>query len=503
MRMRSLGRRGGPVLLIIAFWLALIISAATRGDTPTTTAATAPPDSLSASWSAAMRDLHVPGMIVVTVDRDHTVRTDVLGLRDVERNLPMDPDTRVYIASCTKPFVACAAAVLAAEGKLDLDAPVRRYLPKFDLADHGYADSVTVRDLLAHKPGLKCPPITFGDAYTGQMNDERYYRLLAATKPRRSFSYSNLHYTLVGRVIEAVTHKSWKDVLAERIFKPAGMTRTTCSASRAEADRNVAIGYDYERGATVRATPPKVDATMHAAGGIYTTANDLARWLRLQLGNGTLDGRRVLPAQAIATMRELLAPDAAEAHPLIKSEKRIAWGAGWDIRTFDADTLYCHNGNFAGAGAFISILPGRNLGVAVASNGSGASVMLAEVAGAQAYDAALGRAQKNDLTTLAKMAASRTPPDTPLTANGTLSLPAHSYKGEFANDDWGVVRIDESHGVLSGSIGALALPIRLTGKDGFSAAGYHGRFELDATGHVAALWMDTAAPDSVRFQRRR
>ncbi len=470
---------------------------------PAISAQPSAPDSLSARWTGAMDALHVPGMLVLAVNRDGILRRDLLGNRDVERRLPIDPDTRFYIASCTKTFTACAIALLANDGKLDLDAPVRRYLPRFTLADPGYADTTTVRDLMCHRPGLVNRTITFGDAYTGQMTDERYYRLLAATKPRRSFTYSNLHYTLLGRVIEAATGRSWKDVLRERIFVPAGMTRTTCSASTAWRDKNLALPYDWVDGALVDATPHKVDETMHAAGGIYTTANDLERWLRLELGDGVIDGRRVLPAAALRTMRQILDTDAAETHPLVKSEKRVGWGAGWDIRVFHSDTLYCHNGSFAGAGAFVSVVPSRNLGVAVVATGAGASVMLAELVAAESYGAALGEKDEDALPVLLKMAAARAKEEPVPPASGNLSLDARRYAGEFYNDDWGLLTVTIRNGVPDTSIGALPLPMRLTGRDRFVAGDYTGRYELEAKGGVAAVWLWTAPPDSVRFDRRR
>jgi len=470
---------------------------------PSRAAATAQ-DSLSARWARAMGEVHVPGMNILVVHRAGIVRNDLLGVRDVDQGLPLHRDTRMYIASCTKPFVACAAALLAAEGKLDLDAPVRRYLPRFTLADPAYADSITVRDLLGHRPGLVSSTITLGDAYTGEMTEDRYYRLLSRVKPLRRFKYSNLHYTLVGRVIEAVTGQSWKTVLKERVFVPAGMMRTTCSATEFWADGNIARPYAYENGKYEIAEPLKTDATMHAAGGIITTSADLGRWLRLLLGEGMLDGRRVLPAAAIRTTQALLAPDAAEPHPLVKAEKRVAWGAGWDVRTMNADTLYCHNGTFAGAGAFISYMPSRDLAVAVLSNGSGASVFLAELIAAEAYDAYTDRSGDDVLPRLLKMAAQRAeraeakPP-----ASGTLSRAIATYAGEFYNEDWGTFIVKSEGDSLTARVGTLRMPVVLTGTDAFEADDYPGRFVLTATGQVSGVWLNTAEPDSVWFERRR
>jgi CubicO group peptidase (beta-lactamase class C family) len=392
-------------------------------------------------------------------------------------------------------------ALLATDGRLDLDAPVRRYLPQFTLADRGYADSVTVRDLLAHRPGIANRAITFGDAHTGEMTEERYFRLLAGTRPLRSFSYSNVHYTILGRVIEAVSGQSWKEFLRSKIFVPAGMTRTTCSASAFWADENIALPYDFEQGRVVLATPRKIDATMHAAGGIYSTGRDLARWLRLQIGDGVLDGRRVVPAAALRTMRELIAKDAAEPHPLISFEQRLAWGAGWDIRTLDSDTLYCHNGTYAGAGAFTSFLPARNLGVAVVATGPAASVFLAELVAAEAYHAALRRSHEDVMPRLLAMARNRAADD-PVASGGSLSLPARRYAGEYRNEDWGTLRMTADRDSLHARIGAYQLPVRLTGADRFVAGDYRGRFETDAAGRVRAVWLHMARPDSVRFDSR-
>ncbi|MDH4038057.1 MAG: beta-lactamase family protein [Candidatus Krumholzibacteria bacterium] len=497
-----MSRRNLPNVAIIARVLGILALAAAPcvSPRPPLAAATAA-DSLSARWSQAMVDLHVPGMSVIVVNHAGTVRNDLLGLRDVENGLNLTPDTRIYIASCTKPFVACVAALLATEGTLDLDAPVRRYLPRFTLADAGYADSVTVRDLLCHRPGIVNSTITLGDAYTGEMTEDRYYRLLGNTEPRRRFTYSNLHYTLVGRVIEAVTGQSWKEVITERVFLPVGMTRTTCSASEFWAGDNIARPYEYDAGHYVTAEPLKADATMHAAGGIITTSADLARWLRMLLGNGMLDGKRVFPAAAIGTTRELLALDAAEPHPLVRAEQRLAWGAGWDIRTMNADTLYCHNGNFPGCGAFLSFMPGRDLAVAVLANGSGISVFLAELVAAEAYDAVLYRSGADALPQLLKIAERKARTQESPAARGSLSLAPGDYAGKFYNDDWGTLVVTLEGDSLNARIGVLPLPIALTGVDCFDAGGYPGRFDVDGKGRIRAIWLNTARPDSARFER--
>lgn len=460
-------------------------------------------DSLPARWERAMRDLRIPGMAVVVVRDTGIVLIETLGYRDLERRLPVTPATRFYIASCTKPFVATAAALLANDGHLDLGRPVRDYLPSFALADRGLSDSISVRDLLCHRFGLGSQPITRGEAYTGQMTEERFYRLLARVKPDREFSYGNLHYTITGRVIAAVSGRSWKQILQDRLFVPTGMTRATCSASALMADRDAAQPYEFVGDRIVRCELRKSDATMHAAGGMAASPLDLARWLRLELGDGILDGRRVLPASVLRATREPLARDAAEDHPLITEQRRLAWGAGWEVRELRGDTLYSHNGQFAGAAACFSYLPARNLGVAVVANGSGPAAFLAELVVQEAYDAILGAPAEDRLPKLMAFAAQAESHDEAGAARGRITLAADRYVGRYTNDDWGTLEVSARGDALHARIGALPLSLVFTGDDRFVAAGdYPGRFEIDASGRVRAVWVGMAPPDSARFARR-
>src|SRR5688572_12309752 len=198
-------------------------------------------------WAGAMKTLRVPGMAVVVVRGDEVVLLDALGVRDPDGPKPVTPDTYFYIASCTKPYTAAVAALLAEAGKLDLDAPVRRYLPRFQLADADAAAKLTVRDLLTHRPGLNTFPVVFLDAYTGEITEDRYYHFLKRAKPRGQVAYSNVHFTLAGRVIEAVEGKGWREALRDRLFEPAKMTRTTGYASKMYADADAAVPLQ-ERG---------------------------------------------------------------------------------------------------------------------------------------------------------------------------------------------------------------------------------------------------------------
>src|SRR5262245_32427283 len=241
-------------------------------------------------WRGALETLDAPGFALAVVKEGRVLAIDAFGVRDTS-GAPATIDTGYYIASATKPFTALAACLLAAEGKLDLDAPLKKVLPQLELADAELAETLSLRDLLCHRPGLESGPIVHRDAYTGEITDEIYFELLREAEIAHAVRYSNVHFTLAARALEAVSEKNWQDLLAERVFAPLGMTRTTAYASqlygKAEhADPMLRIG-----GAWVKSPLVKTDRTMHAAGGMGTTARDAARWLLFNTEGGSIDGQ--------------------------------------------------------------------------------------------------------------------------------------------------------------------------------------------------------------------
>src|SRR5262249_30148819 len=154
---------------------------------------------------------------VCAVEDGQTVLLDAIGIRD-PLGQPASVDSPFYIASSTKSFTAMAVAILVDEGRLALDDPVKKYLPRFELSNKEVSETMTIRDLLAHRQGIDSSPTSSCEAYTGLIDDDRYYRLLTRVRPGGKFRYSNLNFTLAGRVIEATTGQNWKQFIAERIL---------------------------------------------------------------------------------------------------------------------------------------------------------------------------------------------------------------------------------------------------------------------------------------------
>lgn len=460
-------------------------------------------------WESAMKELGIPGVSYAIVRGNEVVYVDSIGVREPDTDKPVNGDTYFYIASCTKSFVAAAVLTLVDDGKIDLNAPVKKYLPRFRMEDEKLAESFTVADLLSHAKGLSSEPIVFLDAYTGEITEDRFYKFLESARASGSWRYSNLHYTLLGRIIEAVTGKSWRDDLEERILKSVGMNRTTGYASRMYKDDNTAIPCETVDMKPVAASVRKSDATMHAAGGMGSSANDLARWLRLHLSGGTIDGKRVLSENSVRAMQTQQATGDMGA-PRREGWTRTGYGYGWFLGKLHGQTLVDHGGGYIGASASISYMPEKNLGIVALSNGDGG---YAEIVALELYARMLGVEPKDELpgvkSRMKQREEQRRMRDEDFAKNPfgaeNLSQPLSAYVGTYRNTDMGTIRIEERGNELAGALGDVGIRFKKAEKDSFTlrlSTGQttDGRFEV-AEGKVKAVVFNMPDLGEVRFER--
>ncbi len=462
-------------------------------------------------WSEAMKDLHVAGLAVVVVRGDALIYEGNFGVRDTAKNLPVTSSTVFYIASCTKTYLATAVMMLAEQGRIDLDAPVKKYLPQFRLADEQPTHAVTVRDLLSHAKGLDSTPIVFLDAFSGEITDQRYYRWLREVNTGDEPKYTNVHYTLLGRVVDAVTGESWKDFLQDSIFTPAGMVDTTAYASKMYAADDVAIPTMFAGGQWVPATARKTDRTMHAAGGMGTSTRDLSRWLQIHLNGGKIGESQILSSGHVDEMQQIQAAGRGGA-PGIPNVKMKGFGLSWFIATYKNRPMLHHGGGYVGTSAIIAMMPDEKLGVAVVSNSTG---VLPQLVAFDVFDRMLDLEGDNLLPMVQRMTNqfyARTKKwSDKLGKNPApdgLSLKASAYRGEYKNDQWGTISISgEESDDLVLRIGDLAYEIGSQGLDKIALIREinppdAGHFET-GSGRVTALiikFSDYA--DEIRFEKQ-
>jgi CubicO group peptidase (beta-lactamase class C family) len=310
-----------------------------------------------------MADQDVPGLAVALVDRDRVLWTQGFGDRD-DQGHPVEPQTIFGVESMSKVFTATAVMQAVQSGRLDLDEPVTTYLPGFTVHSAFEAHPerrITLRMLLSHTAGFT------HEAPVGNSNEldpgsfEEHVRSIADTWLRfpagTGFAYSNLGIDLAGFVLQRVGGAPFAEVVRSSLLAPLGMERSTFDRASIQEDGNRASPH-------VDSFPdPPLYEPVTAAGGLYSSADDLARFLRFQLGGGALDGRRVLAAASMREMRTIPPPFDGEQAGYALGVYRTRWNR-WSQRP----TLLNHNGGGSGFTSDLWWAPELGLGVAVLTN---------------------------------------------------------------------------------------------------------------------------------------
>ena len=465
----------------------------------------------NARLSRISQDLRVPGVAVAVVIGDRVAFLRPTGSRDAERRLHVKADTTFYIDACTKPFVAAAIVLLGGDGKIDLDAPVKTYLPRFELANAALTKTLTVRELLSHAKGVSSGPIDWLESFTGEITEDRFYAWLKKADVAQQHKYTHLHYTLAGRVIEAVTHKSWKKVVQERIFTPAGMSSATFSADAMYVGENVAFPTIRKEFGYAPSRIRRTDRTMNAAGGIGMSIDDMARWLRLNMDGGEIDGTKVFSKSAARAMHTLHASGGRKWPHFIRRTED-GHGLGWSIGSYQIRTLISHGSNFVGSGAHVSFMPDEKMGVVVLANADG---VYADVVAMNVYDYLLieepddllprykGPLQRRLVKSLEVEMLFET---NPLSGKGLALAPA-LYAGTYVNEAWGTVKVEVENGQLVGTLGDLTMRFASEGMDRFQVdyglrKPEKGGFDTSADAVKAVLIHHKSSRAVVRYERK-
>jgi CubicO group peptidase (beta-lactamase class C family) len=312
---------------------------------------------------AKQEEFGVPGLAVGLL-QDGDERHEAFGVTSVDNPLDVTPDTRFQIGSISKTFTGTAAIYMVAEGLLDLDRPVRTYLPGLELADPDAAERVTMRHLLAHTGGW------VGDYFddTGWGDDavalyvDRMRTLPQLTPLGELWSYNNAGFALAGRVIEVVAGEPFEAIVGRLVFDPLELTSSTYWPWEVMTER-FAVGHMTEDEKMRVARPWPVGRSAHPAGGITSTTRDLLRYARLHLD----------PPAELAPMQERQA-DTAEAGEWV--------GLTWYGE--DRFGTIRHGGGTMGQVSLLVLQPSTGFALAVLTNHS--------PNGQQVINAALGAA---------------------------------------------------------------------------------------------------------------
>jgi CubicO group peptidase (beta-lactamase class C family) len=329
---------------------------------------------------AALRELveterarfNVPGMAVAIVADGEVVLAEGFGRRDVEGDEAVTAQTGFAIASDTKCFTAATLCALADEGLVELDRPLREYIPWFRLQDAHATELVTPRDLLCHRTGLpRHDMVWYGDVRLSREDLVRRLRYLQPSRPlRQAYQYNNLAFETAGYLTEQLLGCSWPEAVRSRLLEPLGMKNTGFSTREASTG-DFALPYKDVDGTFVRQVLPR-KAEGGPAGGIVSNAEDMARWVTARLGL-EVDGARALSDNGL---RELHTPVMLTGGGLGDFGERLSMGyaLGCQVEAYRGHRIVRHGGNLIGYSSDVCVAPDAKAAVVVLTNLHGTGV---------------------------------------------------------------------------------------------------------------------------------
>jgi CubicO group peptidase (beta-lactamase class C family) len=311
--------------------------------------------------TAKMAEYHVPG-VALGVLRGGRVAIRGFGVRNVNDPQPVTSNTVFPLASISKTVTTTAVMRLVEQGKIDLRAPVRKYLPDFRVADEAASKSVTVWHLLTHTSGWE------GQLSGPDKGDETLARFVAGLStdmqlapPGTSWSYNNAGFGVAGRIVEVVTGQTFNDAVDDLVFRPLGLKLAFTRVGDVVAHWP-AIGHivspdgapGMQRTFTLGSTTP--------AGGVAMSMDNLLDYARFHLGDGRGPGST--PILAKATLRQM------QSAQLRKPGYDEDMGLGWHLRMVGAVRTVAHGGTFAGHILLLELVPDKNFALAILTNAS-------------------------------------------------------------------------------------------------------------------------------------
>jgi CubicO group peptidase (beta-lactamase class C family) len=308
----------------------------------------------------------IPGLSLVIVKDDRVIYMKGLGYRDFEHKVPVTPDTLFAIGSSTKAFTAMLVAMGADEGKISLDDSPKKFLSYFKLQDPEADAKITVRDLLSHSSGLNRTDLAW---ITGVLNREEVIRVAGQAKPtaklREKWQYQNVMYSAAGECVAKAENSTWESLIKERIFKPLGMRASNLNVPDTLRSPDHSNGYNYDEDTKeTRELPMRDFPQVAAAGAINSNARDMAQWLRLMLGGGAFEGKRLVSEHSFA---ELVKPQ-------MKIGGNVNYGLGWMLREWHGHKVAEHGGNIDGFNAQVALMPDQHLGFVMLTNVSASTL---------------------------------------------------------------------------------------------------------------------------------
>ena len=485
----------------------------------------APPPNFEQRVETLRERIGVPGIAISIVENDQVTFAKGFGVRKLGAPERVDADTIFPTGSTGKAFTTADLAILVDQGRIGWDDKVTDRLPGFEMYDAWVTREMTIRDLLVHRSGLG---LGAGDLMfvprTNLSRAESVRRLRyikPATSFRSGFAYDNVLYMVTGQLIEAVTGETWEKFTAEHLLKPAGMLQSTSDDDVRWQKPNRAFPHARMdgglRGVGTQEVLDERDVlgrNASPAGGLAISANDFARWMRIQLAGGKLVdsdahlfSEKARDEMWTPQMLQPITPREGELKPLQANFDTYA--LGWDVRDYRGARIVWHGGAVFGFLAAVVLIPEKNTGFAIEINSEDREIingllfeLLDHYLGAPANDwpaKFIAKKQHDVAEGLKAFNAKAAKP-----AKVGPSLPLARYAGTYADPWYGNIEVSEKRGKLfidfkstprmAGALDHWQYDSFVTRFDDRTIEPAYVTFGLDADGKVERVTMKAASP---------
>ena len=404
-----------------------------------------------------MKDWNIPGLALGIVYKDQLIYAKGYGYRDLKNSLPIDAKTIFPIASNTKLFTATAACILAAEGKLHLDKPVRNFMPSLNFSNDELNAKVTLRDMLSHRTGLpRYEGIWVASQFTRKETIDKVVHMKPLLGFREGYIYNNMMFATAGAVMETVTGLSWEELTRKKIFQPLQMNASSFTNAEMVKDGNFAYAY-YEPDSTGKLQNVTYVAQSDAlgpAGTIKSNVEDMSHWMIAQLNGGKYKGQQAIPESAIK--QTLIPNNIVDKEGKWDELSNSLYGLGRTMQTYKGYKIATHTGSIDGYYSNLTFIPSENIAVFLVHN----SVPAGSVRGVMAFPiidrllnlspTAWSERYRKDY--LKSKADSKKAKDSINATQAKNTVPSHALKdyiGKYGNPMYGDMMIEMQNNQLS------------------------------------------------------
>ncbi len=406
-----------------------------------------------------IQDFNIPGLAIGVIVDGEVVYSKGFGLRNVDEQLPVTTDTIFALASCTKAFTSFVASSLVEEGKLSWDKPILDVLPQFRLSNDHATSHITLRDLLAHRSGMARHPYLYYNSHFTRFDLMQKLRYLEpAWDVRERFSYGDLMYLPVGFAMEAVTGKTWEELVNEKVLVPLGMTHTNFSIEDSKNSYDFATPY-IEKNGTLKAMALRNFSNIGPAASMNSSVSDMLKWMKMLLDGGSHEAKSLLSTGYLQEMfgSQIIASSYTENPDVLLS----AYGIGWYVHPYRGLYSVSHDGGLDGFVSVVSLFPNTRTGVVVLANKNLNS--LPRYLSMEIVDRLHDLPSRNwiqiatdSIQTAQKSAQENVQfEDSQRKSGTTLSHPMEDYVGSYEHPAYGVMDIEIADGYLLATLNGI------------------------------------------------